>query len=73
MTYPLIYLGLQEYTLPSTDQAIKVADDAGNVLQSYRLISTANISSSIVSIAATANGKIYAAGRYINAIPTVTH
>lgn len=73
MTYPLIYLGLQEYTSPSTDQAIKVADDAGNVLQSYRLISTANISSSILSIAATANGKIYAAGRYVNTTPTVTY
>lgn len=73
MTYPLIYLGFQDYYSLSTDQSVRAIDDAGNILQSYRLTSATIVKVDVLSIAATKNGKIYAAGRYTNTTPTTTY
>lgn len=67
MTYPLIYVGLQEYFSKPDDKAVKVIDDAGNVLQSYRLTSLSESVIDTLSIAATKNGRIYVAGRVFGA------
>lgn len=73
MTYPLIYLGFQDYNSLPADQSIRAIDDAGNILQSYRLTSATIVNVDVLSIAATKNGKIYAAGRYTNTTPTTTY